>query len=183
MTDVKNVTASKPKVGGAVHRAVLGTTLPTDAKSDLNEAFVSLGYVDESGVVNANTMEASEIKAWGGDVVLNLQTKKTDKFTCTLIEATNPDVLKSVYGNNNVTGSLADGIVVKANSQVQAACVWVIDMILRDGALKRVVIPEGTVVEVGEISYVDNAAVGYKITLSAVPDSEGNTHYEYIVAA
>lgn len=183
MADVNNTTASKPKVGGAVHRAALGTTLPTDAKTVLNEAFTALGYVDESGVVNANTMETNEIKAWGGDVILNLLTKKSDKFTFTLLEATNPDVLKSVYGDDNVTGALKEGIVVKANSQEQKACAWVIDMILRGGTLKRVVIPEGTVVEVGEITYVDNAAIGYKVTLSAVPDSVGNTHYEYIVAA
>ena len=33
--NAKNVTAAKPKVGGAVWRAPLGTTLPKDAKSDL----------------------------------------------------------------------------------------------------------------------------------------------------
>lgn len=37
--DAKNVSAAKPKVGGAVWRAPLGTPLPTDAKSALNEAF------------------------------------------------------------------------------------------------------------------------------------------------
>ena len=35
MANAKNVTAAKPKVGGAVHRAPLGTPLPTDAKSEL----------------------------------------------------------------------------------------------------------------------------------------------------
>ena len=35
MADAKNVTAAKPKVGGAVWRAPLGTTLPTDAKTAL----------------------------------------------------------------------------------------------------------------------------------------------------
>ena len=43
--DAKNVSAAKPKVGGAVWRAPLGTPLPTDAKSALNEAFESLGYI------------------------------------------------------------------------------------------------------------------------------------------
>ena len=39
MADVKNVTAAKPKVGGAVYSAPLGTELPKDATTPLNEAF------------------------------------------------------------------------------------------------------------------------------------------------
>ena len=48
MADAKNVTAAKPKVGGAVWRAPLGTTLPTDAKTALDKAFKSLGYISVS---------------------------------------------------------------------------------------------------------------------------------------
>ena len=56
-----------------------------------------------------------------------------------------------------------------------------IDMILR-GALKRIVIPNGKVSEVGEISYSDDDATGYETTLTCMPDSDGNSHYEYIKA-
>ncbi|VGV54734.1 major tail protein [Streptococcus pyogenes] len=31
--DTKNVTSAKPKAGGAIYSAPLGTTLPEDAKS------------------------------------------------------------------------------------------------------------------------------------------------------
>ena len=36
MSDAKKVTVSKPKVGGAVYRAPLGTTPPTDATTALD---------------------------------------------------------------------------------------------------------------------------------------------------
>ena len=67
MADAKLVTVSKPKVGGAVWRAPLGTTLPTDATTALDKAFKSLGYISEDGMTNANSPESDSIKAWGGD--------------------------------------------------------------------------------------------------------------------
>ena len=63
-------TVGKPKTGGAVVRAPLGTALPTSATAALDEAFVSMGYISEDGVTNENTRESEEIKDWGGNTVL-----------------------------------------------------------------------------------------------------------------
>ena len=175
-----NVTAGKPKVGGAIYRAPIGTTLPTDATTTLDNAFVCLGYVSEDGLTNDNSPESEDIKAWGGDTVLTLQTSKEDTFGFTLIEALNIEVLKTIYGDDNVTGTLATGITVKANNKELDEYVWAIDMVLRGGALKRIVIPDGKVSEVGTITYADGDAVGYETTLGTSPDDQGNTHYEYI---
>ncbi len=182
MSDVKNVTVGKPKKGGAIFRAPLGTALPTDATTALDVAFKSLGYSGEDGLVNSNSPETDTIKAWGGDIVYSYQSAKPDTFQFTLLEAMNVDVLKAVYGEDNVSGTLSTGITIKANSSEQENCAWVIEMILKGGALKRVVIPCASVTAVGDITYVDEEAVGYDTTITAVPDSEGNTHYEYIKA-
>lgn len=183
MQEVTNVSAGAPATGGAVSVAPSGSALPTDAVTALAEAFKPLGYCSEDGLTNNNTPNTTEVKAWGGDTVLVTNDGKTDTFGYTLIEVLNVEVLKHALGDGNVTGTLAEGITVKANNKPQAEHVVVVDMIMRGGALKRIVIPRGVVTSVGEVTYSDKAAVGYAITLTAFADTAGNTHYEYIIGA
>lgn len=177
---VANVSAGKPAVGGAVFIAPTGTTLPTDATTALAEAFKALGYCSDDGLTNSNSASSSDVKAWGGDIVMTLQEEKPDQFKFTLIEALNEDVLKAVYGDANVTGSLSAGLTVNATSAETALNAWVVEMLMTGNTRKRIVIPNGKISEVGDIVYKDDEAVGYEITLAALPDSNGKTHIEYI---
>ena len=181
MSDKKNVSTGKPKVGGAISVAPAGSTLPKSASEALDKAFAALGYVSDAGVKNANSPTKENVKAWGGDIVMSLMTEKPDNFSFTLIEALNVEVLKFVYGDKNVSGDLDSGITLKANATVPDAKAMVIDMIMKGGILKRVVIPAAHITEVGEVTYNDKDPVGYATTILAEPDSDGNTHYEYIV--
>lgn len=180
--DAKKVTVGKPKVGGAVFKAPLGTTLPTDATTALASAFVDVGYISEDGVTNAKTRETTEIKDWGGEIVLRPQTSKTDTFKMTFIEALNIETLKVVHGDDNVAGTLANGITITENADELDHYVFVIEMVLNDDCVKRIVIPDAQVTELAEVVYKVDQAVGYEATLTAYPYTSysGGTHKEFI---
>lgn len=176
----ENVTSAKPNVGGALFRAPLGTTLPKNATEAVNALFKSLGYISEDGLTNENSPSSENIKAWGGDIVNTVQKEKSDTFSCVLIEALNIDVVKMVYGDDNVQGTIETGLTINANSKELKAQCLIVEMILKNNILKRIVIPNGKISEIGEISYADGDNVGYEVKIQALPDDKGNTHYEYI---
>lgn len=182
-----NVTFGKPAIGGAIFRAVCGdgVTIPTTVSESLDTEFKCLGYVSEDGV--SHTMENTDdgIKAWGNDIVLMPDVDRTDDFKFKLLEVQNEEVLKAVFVDGNVTVAAATQSVPKtisiaSNTAVQPDCVWVIDMLMKGGNPKRIVIPKGYIMEVGEIVYKDDEAVGYEVTVRGKADITGNTHYEYM---
>ena len=178
MPNANNVSTGKPRTAGAIFRAPYGTALPTDAATELNEAFKELGFVSDAGVSNANSGENTEFYAWGGTPVGEGETEKTDTWKFKLIEALNPEVLKTVYGEANVTVE-GRNISIKAGATDKTPASCVIDMAMK-GALKRVVLPIATLTELAEIVYKDDETVGYEVTFSAKDDGKGFTHYEYI---
>lgn len=174
-----NVTAGKPAIGGAIYKAEVGTSLPTDTTTDITSN-ACLGYVSTDGITNTNTPNNTTVKAWGGDTVLSISGEKTDTFQFKLIEVLNVDVLKTVFGKDNVTGDLETGLAIKVNSKELDESAFIIDMLLRDNIAKRTVIPKAKVITIAPIKYVDTAEVGYDVTIECYPDSDGNTHYEYL---
>lgn len=180
MSEKNNVSVGKPKVAGAVFRAPVGTTLPTDATTVLDQGFVSVGYVSEEGVTNTISKTTQKIKEWGGAVVLVAQTESSDQVKMKLIESMNEAVLKAVFGDGNVSGSLSTGITVEVNADEAEAYAWVIEMVLRNGGVKRLVFPSMSLTALGDIVYKSDTAIAYDCTFEATPDESGNTHYEYI---
>jgi len=181
--DSSLASVAKPVAAGAISSGTTKTTLPIDATTDLATGFVKLGYVSEDGLTNGIDTDVENIKAWGGDTILTVRTSRTETFKFTLVQALDVDVLKEVYGQDNVTGDLTTGITVKHNGKELPRRAFVIDMLMTGNAVKRIVVPFGQVTNVGEVTYVDGSAVGYETTVTCFPDAQGNTVYEYIKKA
>lgn len=178
--EAKNVSVGKPLSTGAIFVAPSGTAVPVNAIETLAASFKCVGYISEDGVTNSIKTETEPIKAWGGDSVLNTQTSHEETFVFKMIEA-NEVSLEQAYGKGNVSKDASSGnLTITHNSKEKAVYVYVIETILSDNKIKRVVIPSGKVIELGDVVYKDDEAIGYEVTVSAAPDSNGNTAYEYI---
>lgn len=181
--DVSKVTTGSRRIDGGIYRAPIGTIVPTAADAQLDAVYKNLGYISEDGVTNSISKTSQQIKEWGGDVVKNVNTGQTDIFKLKFIESLNPEVLKTIYGNSNVTVADDGKIAVAVNAKDTGEAIYVIDMIQSGGALKRIVIPRGTITALGDIVYKGDTAVAYDVTISTGLDSGKNTHYEYISPA
>ena len=184
MANKENVAVGKPKVGGAIHVAPSGTTLPTDATTALDAAFVNLGYVSEEGLTNSNSAAVETIRAWGKNIIYS-KDGDDETYSWTLLEVLDANVQKFIRGADNVTIAEGGAMSVQvrrppARTQMEENVI-VVEMILHNRAVRHV-IPRGVITEVGEVSYVDDDTVGYQVTVTALADANGNSHYEYTAA-
>lgn len=183
-TDVR-IGAPDQKVTGAIKHAPVGTALPdlnsiTKASVTLNEAFTGDEYVSEDGLTLSPSRSTTEIKDWSGATVRKVLESFDGTLSWTMI-STNAGSLEIAFGSENVTTEAA---TASHGAQVRAALgaylpeeqAWV--FLMKDGDARIViVVPDGQITEVGEVTFASNAAVGWNVTLSCYPDSEGNCIY------
>lgn len=176
--DSANVSAAKPKAGGAIWWAPLGTEVPTDAVTALPDAFQSIGYVSEDGLTEKETRTSKKDKAWGGDTVNYSQTEYEKLYSFTMIE-TNGTTMKVRYGTDNVVVG-EDGKVsqVKHNAKELPEGIWVVEMIIANRICRKVM-PKTKIQEIGEIAYKDTELVKYPATIGLLPDSNGDYEIDY----
>lgn len=167
--DSSKVSFGKPKATGAVFVAPAGTDLPTDATTALDEAFVNLGYVSEDGLVESTETDTTDVTAWGGDNVLSGQSSFSTTYTVNLLE-TSTEVMKLIYGDDNVTESAGALSSVKVTADPLDRHVVVFELALTGGRIERIVLPAAQIVDrSGEVSYTDGEAIVYPAAFKAYP--------------
>lgn len=187
MPNVSDVRVGAPEQSttGAIKHAPVGTTLPSlssISKSGvtLDGAFVGNEYVSEDGLTLSPSMSTANIKDWSGATVRKLLEEFDGTLSWTMI-STDQNALEVAFGESYVTSNTA---TTSHGTQVQAALgahlpdpqSWV--FLMKDGDARIViVVPDGQITEVGEVTFVSNNAVGWQVTLSTYPDSSGNSIY------
>lgn len=179
--DTANVSVGKGLKGGYVFSAPVGTTLPQkyDTKaSELDQAFVNLGYVSEDGINNAIDSDSEDYTDMNGDTIESASSTYKETFVFTLVEQ-KKDTLAEEYGQKNVTDE-GGQITAKHNSNPKERRCYVFLLVLKDGRRQTTVIPDGQVTEVGEKQYASTELIGREITVTCYPNDDGDCVIDYI---
>lgn len=187
MPNVKDVRIGAPDQGttGAILHAPIGTTLPslssiTSSGVTIDQAFTGNEYVSEDGLTLAPSVSTTEIKDWSGATVRKVLESFDGTLSWTMI-STNKGAMDVAFGSKYVSSNAATGT---HGTQVQAALgahlpdalSWV--FLMKDGNDRTViVVPNGQVTEVGEVTFASNAAIGWQVTLTCYPDTSGECIY------
>lgn len=162
-------------VTGAVSVGNLGATPPTDADSALAQ-HTDLGYVGEDGVTEARDRTTNSIKGWqNADVLRETVTEANFTLQFVMVE-TKKETVETFYGTSV---DVSDGSLIVVPALTGGRKSYVLDVIDGDEFI-RTYVPQGEIIEVGELVYSNGEAIGYPVTVKGYPDpslvdDDGNT--------
>ena len=187
MPEVKDVRVGLPEQGvtGAIKSAPLGTALPdltdiTKAAVTLNAAFKGNEFVSEDGLTISPSMSTTDIKDWSGANVRKILSSFDGTLAWAMI-STNEEQMKRTFGEDYVEtkdATAAHGNQTKAalGAHLPEHRSWV--FLMKDGDARMVVVvPDGQVTEVGDITFNSTGALQWPITLATYPDEDGHNIY------
>lgn len=182
--NVGNVLVGKPLVTGGILVAPLGTPLPTSIATVLNAAFAALGYVTDAGLTKSDAISSNTVYSWGGGIIATPQKSREVMFKFVVAEHFNALGHSAVYGDQNVVAtpsgsSHGNQLAISGNTMVTPPRkAWVFE-IYGGAGRDRIVVPAAQVTAVGDVVYKDDDIASRELTLTAFPDSSGNSYYEY----
>ena len=178
------LTGSPITATGGILSAPLSTTRPTDAVTALPAGFVKKGYVGEDGVKKTVDKTDEKIRAWGGSTVKIVRQQHSVSYSWTFLESGNAEVLKAIYGADNViiTPATVDHgaqIEIRETGQMLPRESWLLEMKDGDTAIREY-IPDGQLAVSGDVQFVHSNVIQYTVTLEAFPDANGVKSYSWM---
>lgn len=167
---------------GAISSAPVGTTLPTDTTTALDNAFVASGYVTEDGLTLAPDYSTSDLKDWSGTTVRKILESFDGTISFSLMQFDYESCCQA-FGAEHVTRVTATaqhgaGFKVEIGNHIPKPRSWVFSM--KDGDNRvRVVVPKGQVTDLEDIDFTSSDAIALGVTISCYDDGTGNSIYIY----
>ena len=166
---------------GMFFHAPAGTALPAYPSAELAEAWEEVGFVAQDGITWHHGRSGEVLKDWSNTIRRVLESSD-DKTIAVPIISTTEEVLKTIFGAGNVEATAAD--TTHGNLLKVASAAGIMSgeeaflFLMKDGDARVViVVPNGQITEVGDVTFVSNNAIGWQVTLSTYPDSDGNSIY------
>lgn len=189
MLDTSNLGIAKGREGGYACVAPAGTD-PTpyiDMKKTLAEIcktdakLKSLGYISEDGITVATDTDTDDISDWSGTIVASPMSSFAETIEVSFLE-TRDSVLKSVYGDANVTADGKGTTTVRHNKNFTSPHLYVFDCVVSETKVKRVIVPNGVIAERDDMEMNNSDLASYAPTIKCLPSDffDGDTMREYI---
>lgn len=165
---------------GQVYVAPVGTALPTDEDSNLNNAFVGLGYIDEDGVKFGDSKEITDFMAWQARQAIRREMTSQEQQVEFALQQWNENNVPLAFGGGSVedTGGGTYRYRFPADGSPLDERAMVIDAI--DGSNRlRFVIARGNVTEGVETQFAREQTAKLPITFKALEPLEGGEAVEF----
>lgn len=170
---------------GAVNTAATSQAAPTDAKTALPAAWKSSGYVGPNGLSMSVSKSFTDILDWSQSLVRKALTGYTGRLSFDVMQM-DADSAELMFGASNVThtaatsGTSGHGDQLKISIGADMPPIKSFCFNMKDGdARVRVYVPRGQVTELGDISFVPNAANMYPVTIDTYDDGTGHSIYVF----
>lgn len=159
---------------------------PTDALTQYKDA-LSLkpaGYIGEDGISKTVDKSTEKIKEWGGDTVMTTQSDHSVMLKLTFMEAANADVLKMLYGDDNVEiDATTKAITVRETSDESPHRSIAFDINGGGGSRIRVFAPDVQVTSISDVTYSRKDVIKYEAELECFPDADGAKILQFLATA
>jgi hypothetical protein len=159
-----------------VYRAPIGSTAPTDVVTAWDGAYKALGLVSEDdGIVESREEDLNDFYAYGGILIRTARSKHKRTFKVVALED-NPIVWGLV--NPGSTAATNTGVTTRT-IKVPTTEFWAFGFHFTDGSItKRLAIPRGQIVTVGEAQFMDSDMLKRELTINIIPSASRVLYYE-----
>ena len=168
--------ATKVKVAGsgAIWKAPIGTTLPTDSTTAYAGAFVNLGYISDGGFELDQSLKTKEVGAWQTlEVVRLINTMVSRSVTFDALES-NKNSVALAWGGATVTPGTGSAYTMSIpDASVTQEFILGIDW--NDGTTsQRIIIKRGVLKSFPKIKYTRQDAITYTLEVQALAPADGS---------